>query len=330
MNKPVLCLGDVCMDLIIPYADALRAKAGESLAASAAEVFETPGGSVANTACAIARLGVPVCFAGTCGKDSFGDALKRSLLNEGVDVTLLRTDETLPTQLVLLVLNDKGDRTAFACPAHGGSQHAIVIEQLPDDLPERIGWLHVSGMMLREDPAARTQIDFMRRCYERGIPVSLDINARIESLHDAFFYQNLMEAKQYASVVFGSALDEIPLLAAEHDAETAALLLSRQDKIIIARSGDQGAVFYRNGQRVHYPAFAVPVADTVGAGDTFDGAYIASRMRGLGRDAAVRCANAAAAICVSKPGGRSAPTLAELQAFLNERSQCDDPNGRSL
>ena len=320
MNKPVLCLGDACMDLIVPYAAAVKAKASGAVDPHSLNVLCAPGGSVANTACTIARLGVPVWFAGTCGNDVYGMELLRSFQAEGVDTHLLRMDAHQPTQLVLLVLDETGDRVGFACPPHGGAQHAISMEQIPADITDRIGWLHVNGMMLRENPAACTQLFWMRKCYERGIPVSLDINARVESMGNRFFFENLQTAKSYASVIFGSALDEIPLLADRHDAESAAASLAQNGTVVIARNGDQGAVLYQNEQRTHFPAFPVCVADTVGAGDTFDGAYIAAQMQGMDRMRSMQIANAAAAICVSRPGGRSGPTQDELLAFFEERN----------
>ena len=60
------------------------------------------------------------------------------------------------------------------------------------------------------------------------------------------------------------------------------------------------------------------VADTVGAGDTFDGAFIAAILSGKCDADALREANAAAAICVSKTSGRGSPTRAELDTFLSQ------------
>lgn len=314
--KPVLCLGDACVDLLIPYADALKAKAQSCSERASVEATVCAGGSVANTACAIARLDVPVRFAGTCGRDAYGFELKRGLESEGVDTALIRMDDVLPTQMVLLVLNEYGERTAFACPAHNGSQHAILPDQLSDTLISEIGWLHVSGMMLRENPAASTQLAFMKKCRNAGLPVSLDVNARVESMGDPFFTRNLIEAKQYASVIFGSAIDEIALLTDQRDAETAASSLASDGTIVVARNGDQGAILYCGSLRHHFPAFPVEVADTVGAGDAFDGAYIASAMRGFDPKESVRKANIAAAICVSRHGARSGPTNAELNSFI--------------
>ena len=313
--KPVLCLGDICADLIIPYAAALKAKSDPASCVNA-DVRPAEGGSVANTACAIARLEIPVLFAGTCGLDAYGQMLKRGLEREGVDTSLLRMEPDKPTQLVLLVLNEQGDRTAFACPAHLGSQHSILPDQIPADIVERISWLHVTGMMLREDPAASTQLDLMRRCREAGVPVSFDINVRVEALQNELFAKNLGLAKELADYILGSSFDEIPLLAGERDAELAAQKLAAHGAAVISRSGDQGADLFRTGTRIHAPAFPVTVADTVGAGDTFDGAFIAAKLSGLSDADAMQEANAAAAICVSKPSGRGSPTRAELDAFL--------------
>ena len=318
--KSVLCLGDICADLIIPYASALKAKAGDPGSAIDADVKPVEGGSVANTACALARLSVPVLFAGTCGRDAYGQMLKNGLEREGVDTSLLRMEQDKPTQLVLLVLNEQGDRTAFACPAHLGSQHAIVPEQIPNDITDRIDWLHVTGMMLREEPAASTQLNLMRRCKEANIPVSFDINVRVEALKSTAFFENLHRARALSDYILGSSFDEIPMLANERDAETAAKRLAEDGAVVVSRSGDQGAVAYCEKMRIHAPAFPVSVKDTVGAGDTFDGAFIAAIRKGLSISDALKEANAAAAICVSRSGGRSSPTRKELDAFLTSRA----------
>ena len=319
--KPVLCLGDICADLIIPYAAAVRAKETGTLLPSGIDVRPVEGGSVANTACAIARLGLPVMFAGTCGNDAYGQMLKDGLERERVDTSLLGFDDDKPTQLVLLVLDESGDRTAFACPAHFGSQHAITPDRIPDDITDRISWLHVTGMMLREDPAATTQLDLMKKCRDAGIPVSFDVNVRVEALNDATFCENLQKAKSLASVILGSGIDEIPLLGGDRDPETAAKALTGFGASVIVRNGALGADLYDKDVRLHSPAFSVTVADTVGAGDTFDGAYIAAVLNGLGPIDAMREANAAAAICVSKRSGRACPTRAELDAFLMSHAE---------
>ena len=316
--KSILCLGDICADLIIPHAKGLKARTDDPSSYLDADVRPAEGGSAANTACALARLGLPVLFAGTCGNDAYGQMLKTGLEREGVDTSLLRMDTHRPTQLVLLMLDEQGDRSAFACPAHFGSQHAILPEQIPEDITDRICWLHVNGMMLREEPAASTQLALMQRCRDAGVPVSFDVNVRVEAMKNPVFSANIMRAKSLADYILGSAIDEIPLLAGEQDADLAAKILSENGTSVILRSGDRGASICRKKTFLHSPAFPVSVVDTVGAGDTFDGAFIAAILEGLDDAEALRMANAAAAICVSQSSGRASPTRAELAAFLKE------------
>ena len=81
--NPVLCLGDICVDLIIPYAAALKAKSGELLPNRSTDAQPVEGGSVANTAVTLARLRIPVQFCGTCGSDAYGQMLQNGLVREG-------------------------------------------------------------------------------------------------------------------------------------------------------------------------------------------------------------------------------------------------------
>ncbi|MBR0425098.1 MAG: carbohydrate kinase family protein [Clostridia bacterium] len=315
--KPILCLGDICADLILPLGAVQRAKRGERVPVSETDVVFRHGGSVANTAAALAKLGLNVLFSGTVGADAYGAELKEGLRSLGIDETRLRSDPAVPTLLIAIVLDEAGDRTAFATHRTGASQHRILPSQLPEPLTESIGWLHCSGMMLREEPAASTQLDAMRRCHAAGIPVSLDINARIESRNDAAFYRNLVEATSYCTVLLGSRETELPLLCGAED-DAAIRSLAAPDRIVVARDGERGATVYTTRETLHCPACSVPVADTIGAGDAYDAGFIAALLWGQTFSEANRIANAVAGCCVMHTGGRSTPTRKELDEFLSE------------
>ncbi|MEL7674974.1 MAG: PfkB family carbohydrate kinase, partial [Chloroflexota bacterium] len=60
----------------------------------------------------------------------------------------------------------------------------------------------------------------------------------------------------------------------------------------------------------------VAVVDTLGAGDAFNGGYIAARLAGLGEVDAVRWGNAVAALSITRSGARGTPRRAEVEAFL--------------
>lgn len=318
--KPILCYGDACADFLIPFGNALRYKSGEELDAEQLEVEFHHGGSVANTAYGLGALNAPVMFCGTCGEDAYGHQLEQGLSEKGVDTSLLRFSPEHSTMMVLLVIDASGDRTAFAVPKRGASQHAIIAEQIPDDILDRIGWMHSTGMTLREEPAASVQIDLMRKCFERGIPVSFDINTRMEALDDGFLAQKLRLARKYCNYVLGSIDVEIPMFAEIKDPIRAAEALAAEGKTVILRNSSDGAIICENGSFVHQPAYPVKVVDAVGAGDAYNAGFLYGMYKGLSAVEANKTACAVAAYCVAHSGGRACPTPEELDVFIEKWS----------
>ena len=319
---PVLCYGDICADLLIPYGQALSAQYRD-VDPDALTVRFSHGGSVANTAVTLARLGAPALFLGSAGQDAFGRALKAGLEKEGVDASLLTLKEASMTTMVLLVLDEQGERVPFAYPRVKASQHDITSDQIPDDILARISWMHSSGMTLREDPAAANQLALMRRCREAGIPVALDVNARLESMQDSTFARNMQSALRCCDLLFGSAEDELCPLVGESDPDRAAKKLLEIVPMVVARKGEKGATVYTRGEVLSSPAFFVPIRDRVGAGDVYDGAFLAALLMGCDPREANRRACAAGAWCVSHFGGRSSPTEEELRTVLDRSRQTD-------
>ena len=316
---PVLCFGDICADLLIPYGQALVAQT-EAVDPEALTVRFSHGGSVANTAVTLSRLGAPALFLGTAGQDAFGRALKEGLEAEGVDASLLMLKQNDMTTMVLLVLDEQGERVPFAFPRVRASQHDVTADQIPGDILSRISWMHSSGMTLRANPAAANQLSLMHRCHEAGIPVALDVNARLESLEDATFARNMQEALSCCDLLFGSAEDELCPLVNETDPDRAARKLLDMVPMVVARRGELGAVVYTRTGLYASPAFRVPIRDRVGAGDVYDGAFLAALLSGCSPEEANRRACAAGAWCVSHFGGRSGPTLQEQRCILHMNS----------
>jgi sugar/nucleoside kinase (ribokinase family) len=103
--------------------------------------------------------------------------------------------------------------------------------------------------------------------------------------------------------------------------EIAARLLSQHcpnASGVVIREGERGClVCLANGEARQISPFAVDAVDTNGAGDTHVGAFVSALSRGTDPFEAARYANAAAAISVTRHGGSSAPTHAEIETFLN-------------
>lgn len=310
--KKILCFGDICPDLLIPYGTAKNphSEKEEHL------VHFRHGGSVANTASGLGRLGVPVLFAGTAGDDYFGRQLKAGLEEDGVDTRCMRLEKGRMTVQILIVVDANRERTPFAFPPSGASQHQILPEQVPLSLLEEVGWMHASGITLREEPAAATQLMLMEACKERGIPLSLDINARPESRADSTFSRYLQKALPLCDVLLGSLEEELCPLAGESDPEKAAEKLLKQVPMVVARRGGNSALLYTRDGRYEAPVTPVAVEDSVGAGDAYNAGFLSALWEGLSPEAANRRGVLCGTVCVTRPGARSCPTREELRSEI--------------
>ena len=249
------------------------------------------GGSAANTAAALARLDVPCRFAGAVGDDSFGRFAVESLTKVGVDTALVTVAPGEPTVTVVAVVQPDGDRLIYVWPPSGGAHGAL---QPSDAVDAVLGstWLHVSGICLRLQPARDAVLAAMQRARADGIPVSFDLNLRLENWGwEAGFREVVAAAVEHADVVLGAASDEIGALAGIDDPIEAARALAGADRLVIARLGAAGAVACSANEVVTVPGFEVAVVDTVGAGDAFDAGFIAARLRGEDVAGAVRWGN---------------------------------------
>ena len=123
-------------------------------------------------------------------------------------------------------------------------------------------------------------------------------------------------AIELSDVVFGNADEESMPIAGVDSAEDGAQALCDGKRIIIARQGGRGAFVVTPQETFHVPAFPTQVVDTLGAGDAFNGGFIAASLAKVGIREAVRWGNAAAALKVGQSGARSLPSLADLQHRL--------------
>ena len=92
--------------------------------------------------------------------------------------------------------------------------------------------------------------------------------------------------------------------------------LSSGSRTVVARQGEKGALVTTPQESFQTPAFQAKVVDTLGAGDAFDGGFVAARIAGLGDVDAVRWGHAAAAYNIGQPGARGLPNINELKHIL--------------
>ncbi len=321
--RQVLVLGDANVDLTLHVPE--RLPDGRRIVR---EPAISGGGTAANTATALARLGVPVAFAGAVGDDAFGRWIAADLAASGVDTAGLVVVEASTCQVIAMIEPD-AERSLVVWPPDGGALRLLRPEDVRTEQVAAASWLHTTGMCLRDRPARDAVLAAMACARAAGVPVSLDLNLRIELWGlDAERRGAVGSAIALADVVLGQGHEELVPLAAGAWAdgapaggdvvEAAARSIAAGERTVVARLGSEGALACTTDATIlRTPAFLVDAANVVGAGDAFDGGFVAAMVEGRGLAEALRWGNAVAALKVARPGGaRDLPTRLEVEAML--------------
>jgi sugar/nucleoside kinase (ribokinase family) len=245
------------------------------------------GGSAANAALAVARLGGRAAVVGRVGADAAGRLVADSLEAAGVE-RLLAVDDEARTGCVVVV----GGGSIVADPGAGARLG-------PDDLPATLeaGAVLVSGYsLLQAGPEAGARAAFARAQTEW-----LAVDAASARLVAAFGVDRFLAATATAGVLLANA-EEAAALTGLEGAE-AALSLARRYRIACVKLGRAGAVAAIGADVVRADVRPVDRADTLGAGDAFAGGLLLSLARGAELAAALRvgCDAAAAALTGGPP-----------------------------
>ncbi|MBQ6622536.1 MAG: carbohydrate kinase [Mogibacterium sp.] len=286
-----------------------------------------PGGAPANVAVAAARLGARTGFIGKVGKDSFGQTLKETLAENGVDITGLYETAEAPTTLAIVSVGSDGERS-FAFYRDPGADTLLcreeVIEALQQEALKPV-FLHMGSLSLTAEPVREATFEAVRQAKKLGSFISYDPNYRANLWPDEATAVRWMRALLTAADVLKISDEELPLLTGTEDPAAGSLQLSEDGGIplIVITLGGEG-VFYRLGAETGIvPGCRVKVADTNGAGDTFFGALLSRLAVRAGGpldgltvselEDYLRFANRAAALTCSRSGAIPAmPTIDEL------------------
>ena len=305
MSK-VLCIGDACADIILPYGEALKQK---DVSAS----FSC-GGANANTAYALGKLNVDTAFTGKAGRDLYGLTMKEELRKAGVNTDHFLIDDSLVSTQILIVIDQNSDRFPFLMPKEDPSYLQIYPEDLSGIDLNDTEYILTNGMMLFDDPAASSITSFLKEARKRNITILLDINFRIETINRNRYY--LDQVIEISDIVLGSIKDDFLPLTHTKNMEEALKHLD-QNKIIVAHD-PKGSTVYAKKDLFHCDSYKVEVKDTIGAGDAFNAGFLYGLVRHEDLGQCNRYSCAVAALSVTKSGARNTPSKEELLRFLNK------------
>ncbi|NEX47097.1 carbohydrate kinase family protein [Pseudotabrizicola algicola] len=270
------------------------------------------GGAVFNTAIALGRLGAPSAFFSGVSTDMLGEILAETLQASQVDIRFLARSDR-PTTVAFVKLVNGQATYAFYDEATAGRM--LSPDQLPD-LPAEIGTLFFGGISLVNDPAASTYEALQAR-EAPGRVTMIDPNIRPGFIagQEAPYRARIERMIARADIVKLSDEDLHWLMGPGDITALARRIIASGPKLVFITEGAAGARAVTATQDRFVAATAVTVADTVGAGDTFNAGALAA-LSGAGAltktalaalpdatlDAALSLGTRAAAITVSRAG----------------------------
>ena len=277
------------------------------------------GGDTSNCAIAAARQGASVGYVTAVGDDNFGHSFLDLWKREGVDTSAVKLDRAAPTGIYFVTHGPSGH--VFSYRRAGSAASRLTPEELPLDYVHNARVIHASGISQAISSAAADLVFLaMRTARSAGTLVSYDTNLRLRLWPIDRARAIIHAAVALSDIVKTSAEDAKELAGTIEPDRIADFYLGLGPKIVIVTMGPDGALVATPSGRDRVAAIPVRPVDATGAGDTFDGAFLAEYLREGDPFAAARYANAAAGLATEGYGAVAPmPKRAAVIAALAER-----------
>jgi fructokinase len=229
------------------------------------------GGSPANVAVGLARLGARVEFAGKVSTDFFGRYLVQHLEKEGVGTRFLSRS---PDHSTLAFVAFDRDDPSFTFYRTGTADTQLRSEDLPRSIDES-DVLHFGSISLLAAPTSETVLALVDRLRGSCL-LSLDPNVRPSLVGDADAYRRTLDRASRAVDILKVSTEDLKWMTPGSSPESAAAqLLALGPVLVIVTLGGDGCYARTSTGEIRVPAPRVDVADTVGAGDAFSSGLLA-------------------------------------------------------
>ena len=288
-----------------------------------------PGGAPCNVLGMLAKAGRKTAFIGKVGQDIFGNRLKATLKEVGIDTSGLIMDETVRTTLAFVETLADGDRN-FSFYRNPGADMMLKEEDLLVNLLENTKIFHFGTLSMTHEDVRQATKRAIQIAKESGAVISFDPNLRTP------LWKTLDEAREQAAYGFSKcdilkiSDNEIQWFTGEEDYDAGIRKLRSQYEIplILLSMGKSGSCAYYKDLRIEAAPFLQEnTIETTGAGDTFGGCCLHHVLKyGLNNMDEERLyrmltfANGAASIITTRKGAlRVMPELHEVEKLIADR-----------
>ncbi len=262
------------------------------------------GGKGANQAVAAARAGGDVTFVARVGRDMFGDQAVAGFEKDGICVEHVLRDKASPSGVALIFVASDGENSIAVASGANGNLSPVDVRKAR----QAIAAASVLVMQLETPlPAVQAAAEIAAQA---GVPVILNPAPACPLPDELLKLISILTPNETEAEL----LTGIPVTDDATAEQAADRLLARGVKTVIITLGARGAFVASEEFRGLVPGFEVKAVDTTAAGDVFNGALAVALARRQPLAEAVRFANAAAAISVTRLGAQpSAPKRKEIK-----------------
>jgi ribokinase len=290
MNE-IVVIGSINADLV--FVSKKRPKAGETLIGE--EFLTIPGGKGANQAVAAAKLGAKVAMIGCVGNDIYGKKMIENFNINGVDAS--RIKELSISTGVAGIMVDNEDNSIVVIPGANQRVDCNLIDE------------HIDTILGSKIVVLQLEIPMETVEYVINICSKHNIQTILNPAPASKLSENIIEKVTYITPNEHEAVE----IFGESNIER---LLERYPNKLIVTQGEKGVIFNDGYQTRTVPSNKVKVVDTTGAGDTFNGAFAICKIENKSLIEAVKYANKAAAISITKYGAQGGmPSKAEVERW---------------
>jgi len=274
------------------------------------------GGGPANTAKALAKLGIDAQFIDGISTDKYGQMALKQLHKDGVLLDFVKFSDK-PTCLAIVSLNKEGG-ASYEFVIEGTATFDFSASWLPDPVANKPCLLHIGTLVTAIEPAASILFEWAKEVAKVS-PIVFDPNIRPAVMSDRAEYVKQVERWVSISSSVKVSDDDIYWLYPGVELDLVAnKWLAMGPELVVVTFGDKGLTGYRKNEKVEVDAKKVVVADTVGAGDTVGAILVEAiiedgldKLTGMRLSVMLDRAAKAAAITVSRTGALP-PSKAEI------------------
>ena len=283
----IVIMGEMIVEIMRDREDAPLHEAG---------VFKGPYPSGAPAICidTAARLGSRTAIIGGVGQDDFGKCLLNRLNYDGVDTSRVIESKEASTGCAFVTYFSDGSRKFIF---HMGNTPAVQAKA-PEEGTLDARYMHIMGCSLMADKVfAQEILKTMRMLRNGGTAIAFDPNIRKELYTDDSFNAVIQEVMENTSV-FLPGVEELLLVTGASDVETGIRRCFEYEnmEIVCLKNGSKGSRIYTRDGMTEVGVYKVKQADATGAGDCFDGAFLAGLCQGRSIEEAAKMGAAAGAL----------------------------------